>query len=573
MDSAGSPVGTSQAQGKRSRAARLAMSEAGNPANRLVQRLLDHFADKPQATFCRLIGNGEETMLTWAELGQSSLRFAQAYQGSGLAVGDEILIFLRHRPELYGSLFGAMLAGFVPSYMPCTSPKQDPAIYWSSHQQLLDRTRPAAIVADYETFREMDAAGLRLDDIRRIAVEELPAATGTPVPVAEDAVALLQHSSGTTGLKKGVALSYRAIVDQIESYASAIDATPADVIVSWLPLYHDMGLMACCILPAYLGLPIVHIDPFTWLAKPALLFDALVAHRGTLTWLPNFAFEHMALVVGRRAAEYDLSGVRAFINCSEPCKAASFDRFGEAFAASGVRQDQLQCCYAMAETVFAVARSGLAAPFKGCRVESRSLQRGQVVRLAQEGTAAAELIETGLPNSRHRSSGVRRVPPAVVRRRGRRARDSGHFSVLRLQQGSRRTAERRVEGTYFTRDLGFVRDGHVYVLGRVDDLIIVNGRNLYAHEIEAVIGGIAGLKRGRSVAIAQFNARAGSAALVVISERERGQERPEAELRRDILRTVHSTFEVTPWRVHIVDEGWLIKTTSGKSAGQRTWRA
>jgi len=540
------------------------VNAAAKPGNRLVHRLLSHFTDKPQATFCRLIGASGETTLTWLELGQSSLRFAQAYQGSGLAVGDEILIFLRHRPELYGSLFGAMLAGFVPSYMPCTSPKQDPTIYWSSHRQLLDRTRPAAIVADRETFREMDAAGLRLHGIRRIAVEELPAAQGRPVPLAEDAIALLQHSSGTTGLKKGVALSYRAIVDQIESYATAIEATPADVIVSWLPLYHDMGLMACCILPAYLGVPIVHIDPFTWLAKPALLFDALVAHRGTLTWLPNFAFEHMASVVGRRAAEYDLSGVRAFINCSEPCKAASFDRFGEAFAASGVRHDQLQCCYAMAETVFAVAQSRPGSPVQRLRVESQSLQRGQAVRLAQEGTAAVELVETGLP-----IPGIevavydeqrQPLPEGEVGELGIRA----PFLFSGYNKDPARTAERLVEGTYFTRDLGFVRDRHVYVLGRVDDLIIVNGRNLYAHEVEAVIGDIAGLKRGRSVAVAQFNARAGSEALVVISERQRGEERPEAELRRDILRTVYSTFEVTPWRVHIVDEGWLIKTTSGK---------
>src|SRR5690349_1700401 len=109
------------------------MNAAAKPANRLVDRLLSQFVDKPQAMFCRLIGAGGETTLTWWELGQSSLRFAQAYQGSDLAVGDEILTFLLHRPELYGSLFGAMLAGLVPSYMPCTSPKQDPSIYWSSH--------------------------------------------------------------------------------------------------------------------------------------------------------------------------------------------------------------------------------------------------------------------------------------------------------------------------------------------------------------------------------------------------------------------------------------------------------
>lgn len=532
--------------------------------NPIVDSLLRHFVARPDQIFCRLIGSDGETVLTWRDLDLLAHRFMTAYRRANLLPGDEILIFIRHRPELYGSFFGAMLGGFVPSFMPCTSPRQEPGIYWSSHQLLLERSRPAAIVADHATFSEMLQAGLDLGSVRRIVIDELGSTSEVASPQAESSIGLLQHSSGTTGLKKGVALSYSAIVGQLESYAAAIEASQSDVVVSWLPLYHDMGLMACCLMPAYLGIPIVHIDPFIWVARPELLLDALIAHHGTLVWLPNFAFDHMALVAGRRAADYDLSKVRAFINCSEPCKPASFDRFAAAFAPAGVRPDQLQCCYAMAETVFAVSQTRIDAPAHRIRVDARSLERGLPVRLTVQGQGGTELLETGLPLSE--------IDIAIYDERRRLLANPcigeigvrAPFLFAGYNKDPARTAERLVGGTYFTRDLGFILDGHVYVLGRIDDLIIVNGRNLYAHEVEAVVGEIPGLKPGRTVAVALFDARIGSEALVVISERQRASVRPEPELRRDIMRTVYSTFEVTPWRVHIVEEGWLIKTTSGK---------
>ncbi|MGD9879517.1 MAG: AMP-binding protein [Reyranella sp.] len=528
------------------------------------RRLKRHFEERSSALFCRLIGNEDETALTWRDLEILAGRFTSAYVSVGVREGQTVLVFIRHRPELYGAFIGAMLGGFVPSYMPCTSPRQDPGIYWSSHQTLLDRTRPAAIVADRATFSEVDAAGLDIGSTHRIVLEDLGSAMGEFVMQPSGATALLQHSSGTTGLKKGVALTYNAIVRQIESYATAIEATPSDVIVSWLPLYHDMGLMACCLMPAYLGIPIIHIDPFTWLARPELLLDSLANRGGTLAWLPNFAFDHMATVAGRRAADYDLSKVRAFINCSEPCKAASFDRFAAAFAASGVRTDQLQCCYAMAETVFAVSQTRLGMPVGRLRVDPRSLERGSAPRRVAPGEVGDELLETGRP-----IAGIevavydaqrRLLPNPTVGEIGIR----GEFLFSGYNKDPERTAERLVDGTYFTRDLGFVLEDRVYVLGRIDDLIIVNGRNLYAHEVEAVVSRLEGLKPGRSVAVPLFNARIGSESLVVICERQRGSTRAEADLRRGIMQVVHSTFEVTPWRVHIVEEGWLIKTTSGK---------
>ena len=542
----------------------MTMSPSPNPVNRFQQALLSHFADRPDSIFCRQVTATGETAITWRELAASCGAFAAAYRQLDTPPQSQVLIFLRHVPQLYGAFFGAMLAGLTPAFMPCSSPRQDPEIYWRSHDQLLRLIRPAAVVTDAATLSEMKAAGLSLDMSSVLLIGDVQPATLVTRPEPENAIALLQHSSGTTGLKKGVSLSYGAIVDQIESYGSSLSINDRDVIVSWLPLYHDMGLIACLMLPAYYAIPVIHLDPFHWVSRPDTLFDHIVSRNGTLTWLPNFAFDHLSATMGRRAAQWNLAGMRAFINCSEPCKAATFDRFAATFASSGVRHGQLQCCYAMAETVFAVSQSDLgdAGPMR-IHVAPSSLDRGCIPTLT-ENCEGVELIETGrvidgLELSIHDQSGGQ-IPSECVGEIGIR----GRFLFSGYNRDAERTAERIRDGVYFTRDLGFMYDNHLYVLGRLDDLIIINGRNLYAHEVEAAVHSVEGLKPGRTVAIAWFDSRIGSETLVIMAERAVTNERPDKDIRHDISQVVHSIFNVMPRAIELLDEGRLVKTSSGK---------
>ncbi len=533
--------------------------------NRYQQAILRHFEERPDAVFCHQVGDSGEITLTWRDLAACCGKFAAAYRDAGVEGGDQALIFLRHTPDLYGAFFGAMLIGVTPAFMPCSSPRQDPDLYWQSHQALLAQISPAAVVTDRATLEEMRTAGLQLGGTAVLLVEEMAPCRLEPRLVPEDHIALLQHSSGTTGLKKGVALSFAAIVDQIESYAGAIGLHDGDAIVSWLPLYHDMGLIACLILPAYFAIPVTHLDPFHWIGRPDSLFEHIVKRNGTLTWLPNFAFEHLAGAVGRQAAKWDLSGMRAFINCSEPCKPTTFDRFAAAFAPARVRPDQLQCCYAMAETVFAVTQTGgLGRPLP-LRVvlDPASLERGRIPEPPCNGQGV-ELIETGtlidgLELTIHDETG-QVLGDGRVGEIGL----AGRFLFSGYNRDPRRTADRVRAGVYLSRDLGFVQDGRVYILGRMDDLIIVNGRNLYAHEVEACIKDVAGLKPGRAVALAWFDPRVGSNTLVVMAERALPQERSDEDVRREVLGLVHSVFNVTPRAVELLDEGRLVKTSSGK---------
>jgi len=163
------------------------LSAAGN---RFQRALLKHFAEKPRSAFCHQVGERGERTLSWRDLEADCGAFGRRFDEAGLRPGDQILIFLRHVPELYGSFFGAMLNGITPAFMPCSSPRQDPGLYWRSHSLLLRQIGPAAVVTDKTTLAEMRDAGLALDGAAIILVEDVQAADLRPHPMPEDSIAL-----------------------------------------------------------------------------------------------------------------------------------------------------------------------------------------------------------------------------------------------------------------------------------------------------------------------------------------------------------------------------------------------
>ncbi len=517
--------------------------------NRFLAAIARQIEERPGDVFCHFIARDDERAISWGELSAGIGGFAAAYRARRLAPGGAVLIFLRHDPALYASFLGAMMGGLVPAFMPCASPRQDPRIYWESHRALLRRIAPAAIVLDRKTLGEMRQAGLPVDHYPIIQIEDVAAARIEVRPaVSEDAIALLQHSSGTTGLKKGVALTYRAIAEQLDSYGDAIRLTPADRIVSWLPLYHDMGLVACFLLPAYSGIPFIHLDALQWVARPELFFAAIERHRGTLGWLPNFAFDHLAQRVDR-ARRFDLSSMRAFIDCSEPCRPDTFERYLDKFGLWGVKPEALQSCYAMAETVFCVSQTPLGARWREREIEGR-----------------ARMMDLGPPVSgielsvRDRDgNALREGAVGEIALQGRFLFD-GYFGDPAL------TAERIRDGWYYTRDLGCVIAGEVYILGRADDVLIVNGRNLHAREIEALIDTLGCTKPGRVAAFTHYDESTKSTGLIVVAEKNPATQLDEDRIVATIAAHIRSTVDIQPRDIYIAPPGWVVKTTSGKIA-------
>lgn len=507
---------------------------------------------------------------TYRQLATAIDRWAGRFRQCNLGPGDVVLLFLPQTAEAIAVYFGVMRCGAVPSFMPLPSSKQSANYYWQSHAELLRLIRPAALATLKQHVEAMQEASFDSLVPQLLAVDGF-SADDDPwrghTPCTADDIALLQHSSGTTALKKGVQLSHGAVERQVSSYAKSLRASPDDVVVSWLPMYHDMGLIAGTVTPLLLGQTLVLLDPFKWVADPISLLCAIQRRRGTLTWLPNFAFELLTKTARFETADLDLSSMRAFVNCSEPCKAATFDRFLAKFASVGVRPHMLQVCYAMAETVFAVSQTPVDRPVRRLRVDPRLLTEAGLAREPTETSPGIELLSGG--------TAIEGMEISIVDSHGR-ALPTGNVGEIELSSSflfdgylnrPEATALALRSGRYRTRDLGFLHDDHVFILGRTDDLLIVHGRNYFAHEVEAVVNDVPGIKAGRNVAVAVLNEALGTQEVVVIAERA-----PEAsisvknilELKRAVKRAAAERVGLDLRDVRIVEAGWLAKTTSGK---------
>jgi acyl-CoA synthetase (AMP-forming)/AMP-acid ligase II len=473
-------------------------------------------------------------------------------------------------PSMAEAYLGALLGGFVPSFMPYSAAKQEPEEFVRSHRLLFERIGAAAVATNRDWLDD-NSAIFSGSSVKALLSDEVyqnyeNRSQEEPYQAGAEEIALLQHSSGTTALKKGVALSHRAVLNQARSYAKAIKLGPQDLVASWLPLYHDMGLMACFLIPLILGAPVAQVDPFLWAREPWRLFEMIGRHRATLVWLPNFAYHHLVRNVDPQQP-HDLSSVRAFVDCSEPCKPSTMRAFLEAFGRSGVRPEALQACYAMAENCFAVTQTVPGQLPRHLSADADRLSREGLLAPPAPGARAVELMSTGRPivgaQVRVVDATRKDLPEGVV---GEIAvtGDSLFSGYLKLPD---ETAASLHEGWYYTGDLGLLDKGELYITGRKKDLIIVRGRNFYAHEIEHLVAGVPGVKPGRAVAFGVYRDESGTEDAIVVAETTDSADLDDkAQSRRavDVKRRVKAALDLDLYSVKLVAPGWLVKTTSGK---------
>lgn len=529
----------------------------------IVEACERHAKKIPDQPFCYFHKKQEVTLLTYGQLYEDACRFANLFESHGLKKGDVILIILDHTPDMYAAFIGAMLADYIPSFMPYPTEKQDSQLYWQSHRELFTHIQAGLLLTYHEYAEEVRE---KLSDLGMAIDIAQSAQSFDPVfevkQMAPDAIAFLQHSSGTTGLKKGVALSHQAVLLQVKRYSQALQLTDQDRIVSWLPLYHDMGLIACFMLPLITATTIVQLDPFEWVVQPVRLFEAVTQYQATLCWMPNFAFHHLCRTV-RPQPELDLRSMRAWINCSEPCKIESFNRFEERFRSLGVCYEQLQVCYAMAETVFAVTQTAVGEKVATIEVDRDAMLHAHQVKPVQAGHPSLSYVSTGKT--------ITSLHMMIVDEQGQQVEPSEVGEIIisgsSLFSGYFKqdaiTSKKLRHHWYYTGDLGFLQKGELFITGRKDDMIIVHGRNYYAHQLEYIVNHVSGVKPGRSVAVGYYLAAIGSEEVVVIAESDCSDSDRE-QLASDIKHHLVDAGGLLPHDVLVVEPGWLVKTTSGK---------
>ncbi len=540
----------------------------------LHQRLAAAAVRHPQKPFIQDAA-GTVPDLSFGETLKRAEYFAAAFAARGLKPGDMIALMLptdlQASRDAAPAFFGAIMLGAFPAFFPPLTPKQDPVIFWSSLGVLFQRIEVALIISDAFNI------GLITQQMPQFTSRCFDAAAAQPIALnfqchqaSSDDTAFLQHSSGTTGLKKGVMLSHRAVCDHVDAIAAALALTERDKLVSWLPLYHDMGLIGCLILPAVLGLTVVTLDPFAWVRRPASLLDAITAHRPSIIWQPNFAF-HLLMRAAGSAEKYDLSSLRAILDCSEPCKAATLEAFRSHFAAAKLPANACQVSYGMAENVFLATITPLGRDPRSLDIDMGIfMNESRAVPSADEATSLS-VISCGvaLPGVALR---ILAADGAVL--------DDGLIGEVAVHSSTlfngyyriETPAEKWHQGWYRTGDLGFLDQGELFVTGRKDDLMIIHGKNVYAHDVEFTINNHCAVKPGRVVAVAPFNPQSGSQALVALVEAETSDPAERAALSQSIKNAVNAEFSLALYEVMIVDLGWLVKTTSGKISRKENLR-
>jgi len=552
--------------------------------NTLPNVLLDNFNQAPHRLAIVLQkAHQPDKLITYQELMQGAASYAHTFSQKGIRPGEVIVLVLQHSADLIYSFFGAILLGSIPSIMPFLTEKLSPERYQEDMAALIKITRPAAIVT-YPEFLEVVRGSLRAGDSVRTVLDtsvvhpsaepvfdNLPSLKREP----EDTV-LLQHSSGTTGLQKGVALSNQAVLNQLNSYGESIRLNKSDVIVSWLPLYHDMGLIAGFILPILNRVPLVLISPFDWVRAPCRLLHAITQYRGTLCWLPNFAYNFCAQKIRERDLEgVDLSSWRAVINCSEPMRWESHQMFLKRFQPYNLRPEALSTCYAMAENVFAVTQGGIHELVKIDEIEENAFTNQKLAFSASEGKTI-RMLSAGRPISNTRvcileDRGLDH-PRANVQRRKLPDRQIGEIALLSdcmltgYYNRDDLTQKAFHKGWYLTGDLGYMVDGEVYVIGRKKDLIIVGGKNIYPQDLESLANQLPGVHPGRVVAFGIFNLELGTEEVVIVAEVDDTQPETRQRIADQIRRRVTKDSAIALHYVQIVDPKWILKTSSGKIA-------
>ncbi len=536
----------------------------------LLSTILDHAAATPERIFAHSLDRQlNDTSVSYGELVQRAKVLAGHLQSIGVQSGEVVIVILQPGVDLLCAFVAPLLIGAIPSIFPWPTDKLGAEYYRGSVRALVEVSAASAIFVYPQLAAELQSLVGSTKTLRGI-ITVTADLSGSPLEQIQpalltdpDRITLLQHSSGSTGLQKGVALSSRALHNQIESYADCLKLDSADVIVSWLPLYHDMGLIASFMLPLIKRVPVVSMSPIDWVRHPASLLIAIERYHGTLCWLPNFAYNFCPQKIpDRLLTGLDLSSMRAFVNCSEPVRAESHAMFLDRFKPLGLKAETLTTSYAMAENTFAVTQSRLNSSPRIDRIDRAAFAQGLAV--PSEDQSGWQLLSSGQPIA---GTEIRIVD---ANRRDLADRHIGEIALhsdCMLSGYYHRpdlTAQAIQDGWYFTGDLGYQADGELWVTGRQKDLIIVGGKNIYPQDLEAIADQVPGVHAGRTVAFGLFNAQTGTEEVVIIAEVDRLE--AAREIQAAIRDRVAHESDTTVKIVKCVDRQWLIKTSSGKVA-------
>ena len=538
-------------------------------ARSLVEALDWHAQASPERVHIFLRDeDGKERPITYGSLWQRAQGVAASLRERRIGRGDTVAIMLRTEEAFFHAFFGVLLAGAVP--VPIYPPFRRDLIEDYARRQvgILRNAGARTIITFPEAMRVATLLRSRVPSLRHVvAAPDLtsPRGLASTARGGPGDPALIQYTSGSTGEPKGVLLSHGNLLANIRAIGEAIRVRPDDVAVSWLPLYHDMGLIGSWLGALYFGIPIAILSPLAFLARPARWLQAIHAHRATVSAAPNFAFDLCARRMTDEEVEgLDLSSWRLALNGSEPVSPATIDRFTRRFGPRGFKASAMCPVYGLAEASVALTIPPPGAPRVDTIARTAFQEAGRAVPASPDERAPLSFVSCGPPLPRHEV----RVVDRAGRTLGERVEGRIEFRGPSVTEGYWRnpavTRAARHEGWMDSGDLGYWADGELYVTGRQKDLIIKAGRNLYPQEVEDIVGAVPGIRKGCVAAFGVHDPSVGTERLVVVAE-TRTRPGPEREqLRAAVLDRVVAALGIPADVVVIADPHAVLKTSSGK---------
>ena len=528
---------------------------------------VERHPDRPHIRLYREDAQGES--LTYRQLKTGAANVAAGLQQAGLRIAEPVAIMLPSGEDYFYSFLGILTAGGIP--VPVYPPARPSQLedHMLRHARILENCRASTLITVAEAKKVARLLQSHVPGLKHVVtVAELAASAviSTPPALSTNDIAFLQYTSGSTGNPKGVVLTHANLLANIRAMGRTVKATSADVFVSWLPLYHDMGLIGAWLGSLYYAMLLVVMPPLGFLARPERWLWAIHRYRGTLSASPNFGYEYCL----KRITEDELEGLdlacwRAAFNGAEAISPDTLQQFQSRFADYGFKAHAMMPVYGLAESSVGLAFPPLNRGPLIDQIERFTFMRsGQAKPEPRSGQQALRFVSSGVPLPGHQIRIVDKAGHELPERQEGRLEFRGPSATSGYYRDADNTRKLFHDDWLDSGDLAYIANGEVYITGRIKDIIIRAGRNIYPHELEEAVGNIAGIRTGRVAVFGSVDTRTATERLVVLAETRSTDSAERDKLRTGINTLATDLVGAPPDEVVLAPPGTVLKTSSGK---------
>jgi 1-acyl-sn-glycerol-3-phosphate acyltransferase len=536
----------------------------------LVEVLEWHLQHNPERLHINILGEDDDVQgLTYRQLWQGAQQVATGLQQSGVQTGEVVAIMLPTGRDYFFSFFGILLTGAVP--VPIYPPVRRSQLedHLQRHGGILNNCAATLLITMPEAkvvARLLKSQVLSLREV--VTLDDLCSVNAAYVrpSISADDIAFLQYTSGSTGNPKGVVLTHNNLLTNVRAMGEAVAATPDDIFVSWLPLYHDMGLIGAWLGSMYFAMLLVVMSPLSFLSRPERWLWAIHRYRGSLSASPNFGFEFCLLrLEDETIAGLDLSSWRLAFNGAEPVSADSINGFIDRFQAYGFKAKAMMPVYGLAESSVGLAFPPLNRKPVIDRIKRDEFsQSGQAISAEPTDKNALNFVACGHALPGHQIRIVDTDGEEVPDRQQGGLLFRGPSTTSGYYRNPQATQSLFVEDWLDSGDLAYIAEGDVFITGRNKDLIIRAGRNVYPPEVEEAVGNIEGIRKGCVVAFAARDRHYSTERLIILAETRITDQKIQQSLKNQISEISSDLIGLPPDEVIIAPPHTVLKTSSGK---------